>query len=457
MTFAQLYLTYTRKEQYLTLIGVVLAWMFDAADFLLLTFVIIQIGEDLAFAPTTKGWLMGLQLLGTGIGGLLFGFFGDTLGRKRTLIIVICIYSVFTVLTAFAFTIATLFVIRFLTGIGVGGVWALGSSLIGEIWPKEKRNVGISITQAGWPLGELLAGLLVVLIVPYFDLNNLIIFGLSLPGWRVTFLFGGIAVLSAVFIHFFVPESKAWKCKKEQECEERALNNINYHRLDFSVFTELFSRKLRKVFLMGLGFGIAGMMTFYAINSWLPGLFQIHPHEQDSFFVKAVLGIYPHLINEPQTLALVSSALMIGVFWGTSGYIGHVLFGFFSNWFGRRPTFIGYSAMILASAIILGLFVEYEWAKYVGLTLFTFGCGYFSSFGAVFSEIYPTKVRATAASLSYNGARGFTLLAPVMVEWAGILLGDIKYGILIGGFFILISIVLLYKLPTKEKQDITQD
>ncbi|MHA1687119.1 MAG: MFS transporter [Candidatus Heimdallarchaeaceae archaeon] len=416
--------SYTTREQILTLIGVIAAWMFDAADYLLLTFLIKQIGEEFAFSATTKGWLMGLQLLGTGIGGIVFGLLGDSIGRKRTLTIVIAFYSTFTTLTAFTYSIAGLFIVRILTGIGVGGVWALGSSLISEIWPSERRNVGIALTQAGWPLGELLAALIVSFVVPPFDAANHVVFNRPFAGWRFAFIFGGLAIFTSIFIAIYVPESKMWLNKKEQKGERQAT-------IEWKVFQKLFSPALIKTFALGLLFGITGMMTFYSINSWLPEYFQQHGK------------------------TLKDSALMIGLFWGTTGYVGHVLFGFLSNWFGRKPVFISYTGMIIASSIIMTVYVQYDWAKYLGLALFTFGCGYFSSFGAVFSEIYPTDVRSTAASISYNGARGFSLLAPVLVAWVGGLVGEnLGPGILIGGFFVVLSSIILFFLPTKEKKEI---
>lgn len=421
-------LVYTKKEQYMTLIGVVMAWMFDAADYLLITFLIVQIGapSSLNFGNHTRGWLMGIQLLGTGIGGIIFGYLGDSIGRKRTLISVICMYSICTSLTAFIYNVAFLFIIRFFTGVGVGGVWALGASLISEIWPKEKRNVGIAITQAGWPLGELIAALMVTFIVTPFDKMNLSLGALPFEGWRICFLFGGGSIFSALFIHFFVPESKSWQTVKGQRKGEIQFRK---KRIDLTVFKKLFSKDLIKIFLLGLTFGIAGMQTFYAINSWLP-----------------------QYVQEFKTLK--ETALMIGLFWGTTGYIGHVLFGFISNEIGRKPTFIAYSLLVVISGVVLALWAKYTWGLWVGLGLFTFGCGYFSAFGAVFSEIYPTEVRSTAASISYNGARGFSLLAPVLVIVIGNLFGGMQWGILAGGFFVIASTVILFFLPTKEGQDI---
>ena len=419
-------MSYTKREQYLTLVGVVMAWAFDAADYLLLTFLIKQIGKDFGFSQDTKAWLMGLQLLGTAIGGIIFGYLGDTIGRKKTLITVITIYSIFTALTAFAYSTAILFILRICTGIGVGGVWALGSSLINEIWPKERRNVGIAITQAGWPFGELLAALLVTFVVEPFDRQSHSLFNKPFHGWRFAFLFGGFAILTAVYIYFYVPESKAWLKQKELKKAGKEVEND----LSLRVFKNLFAPDIRWTFALGLLFGITGMMAFYSINSWLPEYYQLNG------------------------LTLKDSALMIGIFWGTSGYIGHVLFGFVSNWIGRKPTFVIYTSLIVISGVVMYQWVQETWAKYLGLSLFTFGCGYFSSFGVVFGEIYPTKVRATAASISYNGARGMSLLAPIFVVWIGDIFNNMGAGLAAGGLFVVLSSIILFFLPTKEGQDI---
>jgi hypothetical protein len=115
-------------------------WMFDFYDLVLFSFLLIPIGRDLALTEPQEAVLLGVALGASGIGGILFGYLSDVYGRKKVMMWTICLYSLGTALTAFATGPWSLLVFRLLTGLGVGGEWAVGHALLAEATPAHLRG-----------------------------------------------------------------------------------------------------------------------------------------------------------------------------------------------------------------------------------------------------------------------------------------------------------------------------
>src|SRR5258707_9133823 len=150
-------------------------WVFDFYDLVLFSFLLIPIGRELNLTEGQEAVLLGTALGASGIGGILFGYVSDVVGRKRALMWTVCIYSLGTALTACATGPLTLCLFRFLTGLGVGGEWAVGHTLIAESTPKHFRGRGSALLQAGEPIGVGFAAGGGLLLAPLF-------------GWRLVFL-----------------------------------------------------------------------------------------------------------------------------------------------------------------------------------------------------------------------------------------------------------------------------
>src|SRR5512144_2416428 len=150
-------------------------WMFDFYDLVLFSFLLIPLGRDLGLRATEEAWLLGVALGASGIGCIAFGYLSDIYGRKRIMTWTICLYSLGTALTAFATGPLTLVVFRLVTGLGVGGEWAVGHALLAESSPSRMRGRASASLQAGEPVGVALAALVGLL-------------GEPLVGWRAVFL-----------------------------------------------------------------------------------------------------------------------------------------------------------------------------------------------------------------------------------------------------------------------------
>src|ERR1041385_7681349 len=141
------------RDQRRTLLAAALGWMLDAFDVMLYSLVLVHVMRDLGMTQRQAGLLNTLTLVASGIGGLLFGFVADRIGRKRALMLSILTYSVCSLASGFSTTVLMLAVFRFILGLGMGGEWNTGATLVAETWPSHLRARALSAVQSSWALG----------------------------------------------------------------------------------------------------------------------------------------------------------------------------------------------------------------------------------------------------------------------------------------------------------------
>src|SRR3954462_13279163 len=176
--------------------------MFDFYDLVLFSFLLIPISRELRLTDAQQAVLLGTALGASGIGGIIFGYASDVFGRKRVLMWTVCIYSLGTALTACATGTTTLCLFRFLTGLGVGGEWAVGHTLLAESTPKHFRGRGSALLQAGEPIGVALAAVVGLLLAPIL-------------GWRLVFLLSSVSAGIAIVARQHLPESAVWVAQRD--------------------------------------------------------------------------------------------------------------------------------------------------------------------------------------------------------------------------------------------------
>src|SRR5256714_11527464 len=180
-----------------TLVAAALGWMLDAFDVMLYALVLAHIMRDLGMSKATAGGLGTLTLLASGIGGVFFGFIADRIGRKRALMLSILTYSICSFASGLATSVAMLAAFRFILGLGMGGEWNTGATLVAETWPTELRAKAISIVQSSWAIGYALAALVAGIVLHYAN-------------WRIVFFVGILPALVILWIRKDVPESEMW-------------------------------------------------------------------------------------------------------------------------------------------------------------------------------------------------------------------------------------------------------
>jgi MFS family permease len=181
-----------------TLLAAAMGWALDAFDAMLYSLVLALLMRDLGMSKTVAGTLGTLTLLASGIGGVLFGFLADRIGRKHALMASILTYSVCSFASGLAKSIAMLAVARFVLGLGMGGEWNTGATLVAESWPTEFRAKAISIVQSSWALGFAAAALVAGPVARYC-------------GWRAVFFVGILPAVITLWIQRRVPESGMWR------------------------------------------------------------------------------------------------------------------------------------------------------------------------------------------------------------------------------------------------------
>jgi len=167
-------------QQKRTLVAASLGWALDAFDVMLYATVLSYVMRDLGMSKSTAGLLNTLTLIASGIGGLMFGFLADRLGRKRALMFSILTYSVCSFASGLSTTILMLAVFRFILGLGMGGEWNTGATLVAETWPTELRAKALAMVQSSFAVGFAAAALVAGIVLQFANWRT-VFFVVRLP------------------------------------------------------------------------------------------------------------------------------------------------------------------------------------------------------------------------------------------------------------------------------------
>src|SRR5258708_28158719 len=192
-----------------TLLAAALGWMLDAFDAMLYALVLAHVMRDLGMSKGTAGLLNSLTLLASGIGGVAFGFIADRVGRKRALMLSILTYSVCSFASGLSTSVLMLAIFRFILGLGTGGEWNTGATLVAETWPTELRAKAIAMVQSSWAIGYALAALVAGIVLNPALWPNRELW--EQYNWRAVFLVGVLPALIVLWIRKDVPESEMWR------------------------------------------------------------------------------------------------------------------------------------------------------------------------------------------------------------------------------------------------------
>ena len=354
-------------------------WMLDGMDVMLYAFALTTIQQEFGLTAAVAGSLASVTLLTSAFGGALAGYLADRYGRARLLIYSILVYSLCTGFTATSRTFAELAIWRGLVGFGLGAEWSAGSVLVAETWPAKHRGKAIGLMQSGWAIGYIMAALLSAAILPVY-------------GWRPLFLAGALPALFTLWIRRAVPEPEVWR----QGRKEKVPVGIMWRAplLQRTVFATLLATCL--------------LFAYWGLFTWIPAY------------------LSSPIANGGAGLGVVKSAAWI-IPVQIGAFLGYTLFGVLADRFGRRPVLLFF---LLGAAAVVPLYGLAGRNPMVLMTLGPligfFGHGYFSVFGALLAELFPSSIRATAQGICYNSGRAVSALAP----WA---IGSISGTFGIGG------------------------
>jgi MFS family permease len=383
------------------------AWIFDFYDLVLYSFLLVPVARELQLTPTQSSLALGTSLLMTALGGVIFGFLGDRYGRKPMIAATVAIYGVGTALCGFSQSLAQLIVFRSITGLGMGGGWAPGQSLVAESVPADRRARYAGYVQTGAPLGVLLAAAAGGYLAPAV-------------GWRLTFMLSGVpAIFVVASVLKWMPESDVWRATRTNLGRGVDLRAILVHRRIFAL-----------LFVVVLLNSEAYWFTY----TWMPG------------YLELKRGL----------TAAAASHLLIKMQIG--GVLGYLTFGRVADRFGRRPTFCAYGLLMAAGTIPPTILWNAAVAVpgLISAAMFTagFGTGIWAGIAPMIAELLPTRIRNTSLGLLLNVTRGFQFFTPILIAMLGAKFG---FGatLSLGAVFSTLGALLVWILPETRGRSIT--
>ena len=397
------------------------AWTLNGVDVMSFMMVMRPIMAEFGVSPAVAGFMASISLITAFIGGTFSGLFADKYGRKPTFMLNVAIFTTALVLVAMGSSPAELLIGRAILGIGFGGTYSAIQPLLNETWPGQHRGKGAAIMQSGFGIGSALAAALAGLVVPVW-------------GWRALFWAGVIpGYFLLIWVWLTIPESPVWKENREALLKARE----EQKSLKAAAYKELIQGKLLRYSLLTLFFFSFIQMGFGGFFTWLP-TYLGSPADSGG----AGLSIYK------------SSAFM--TFMQVGGITGLWCFGFLIDKWGRRPCFITF--LLLATVLLVSFAnIRQEWVLFwLGPVASFFGRGYYGGFGALMSELYPTRLRATAIGVIYSTARATGALSPVLIGAAAVKYG---FGAAMSGAGVcfVLAAIIVYFLPETLGRDLTQE
>jgi SHS family lactate transporter-like MFS transporter len=343
-----------RRDQRNAVVAGFLGWTFDAFDFFVLTFVIDDVARSYGTTRPQIALAITAALATRPVGAVVFGILADRYGRRLLLILNLVFYAVMSALSGLAPTYQTFLILRMLFGVGMGGEWGVGASLVLESASPRLRGLLSGLLQEGYSIGNLLAAMAFLFVYPFFEARY------PGNGWRVMFLIGGTPALLSIFVIAKVKETAAW----------------HEHRTDWPTY-------FRSVF------------THWRRFSYLVLLMTVM-----SFISHGTQDMYPTMLKSlafgASRVANLTMLSMIGAI------IGGLVFGYYSDRAGRRRAMV--------TAILCCLLVVPFWIAGHSMTRIVIGVflmqffvqGAWGVVPAHINELSPGHVRAFFPGLAYQ-------------------------------------------------------
>ncbi|TMJ30343.1 MAG: MFS transporter [Alphaproteobacteria bacterium] len=410
------------RAQWKALVASNLGWTFDGFEvFALILTVGVALHQLLPASeypriPAYAGAVIAITVFGWGVGGMLGGVLADYIGRKRSMALTILAYSLLTGLSALSWDWVSFAALRFLVGLAIGAEWATGASITAELWPDHARGKGGALLQAGYPIGSILAS------------GVWLIIGTSGPGaWRYMYLIGVLPALITFWIRRNIPESPRWeqsdrrrRAAYDRRRQGAVLTGEDAALVRFT-FVDLFAeRAVRSRLILTFVMSLSVTIGYWGVSTFVPS------------YVGAV----------------AAGAGLAGLVQNLGALAGFVCFGFVADAAGRKPATIVYYLMCLILTPIV-----YLWVHEIHLLLLVFAVygffiqGIFSWMPIWLPELFPTRMRATAAGFIFNVPRLISAIAPLIAGTLIVGLGGYSKAATIIGMFYVLGLLAAPFLP----------
>jgi MFS family permease len=397
------------RYHWFVLMVAALGWLFDTMDQQLFTLArapamneLLAPSPGVPANPEDVGFYGPLAtaifLLGWASGGLGFGVLGDRIGRAKTMLWTILIYSLCTGLSALSVGFWDFAFYRFLTGLGVGGEFAVGVSLVAEVMPEAARSHALGLLQALSAVGNISAAV-ISMTLGYVEAEG----GLSslqladqqpVHAWRVMFVVGTVPALLAILIRRRLKEPERWKAVSHDGTAKQ-----------LGSYAELFGDpRWRRNTLVGLCMAFAGVVGLWGIGFFSVDLFR-------SVFTKQFVaaGMSPDEIKSQVSFWTSLTLILQNV----GGFLGIWAFSRVTPHIGRRPAFaIAFVLAMLSTAMVFGTMDNRSQVFWMIPVMGFCQLALFGGYAIYFPELFPTRLRSTGTSVCYNVGRFVAAAGP---------------------------------------------
>lgn len=397
------------RYQWTVLFAAWLGWGFDIFDGLLFNYVAPNciptlLGIHLPIDPQNveliryakqqtlywTGLITSILLIGWAVGGTIFGYICDRIGRTKTLLITMLFYAIGTFCCAFAPNIEVLILCRIIASLGIGGEWAAGAAMVAEVVPERSRVEAGALLYTSAPMGLFLATFV------NDQIARVILPGSPESSWRYVFLCGLIPAIVAFFVRMFIKEPEVWTA-------EAAKGNP-------PTLGELFTPANRRITLSGFLVAVVALLTWWSCNAFIPVVAA----------ELAKLGVKAQGLTDPQLIQVNIETWKTSITYAfnAGGLIGTLLTIPAAKYLGRKWMFgiyFGLSSVALITAFGTQMPPQlqlWSWLYFaIGLTVF----GIFGAFTYYLPELFPTRLRGTGSGFCYNSGRLITAIGPFVV------------------------------------------
>jgi MFS family permease len=343
-----------------------------------------------AWVAAYSGYTTSIFLIGWGTGGLVFGIMGDLIGRARTMIVTILLYSAFTGLSALSTGVQDFALYRFLTGLGVGGQFAVGVSLVAEVMPDRARPFALGLLQALSAVGNIAAA------VTGIVLAYLARWGYVGESWRIMFVVGAVPAFLAVFVFLRLQEPERWRAAAADYTLAERLR---------SYFGELFRNpRWARNAVVGLLLASSGI-----IGLWSIGFFSIDLQRYIFDTDLRRQGLSPSELTFSKDLWASWTSVMFNV----GAFFGIYAFSYVTHYIGRRPAFaISFVLAGLSTALVFWKFQTVADIFWMMPLMGFCQLALFGGYAIYFPELFPTRLRSSGVTFCYNVARFVAATGP---------------------------------------------
>ena len=388
------------KYRWQVLIMTWLAYLYDSLDLQILAICMPVIISDMKISLADAGLLASATMIGTLVGGILFGWIAENYGRKNAAVWGLAEFGIFTAAVYWVDSWEQLMVLRFLQGIGVGGIWGPIVALVADHWKPKYRARAAGFMLSTFALGGILAA-------------TMGRFMLTQVGWRWIFVLTGTAVFAAILFQILVP------------ADPKPARGVKKERISLS---ELFDGSLVKITILATIAAACQMGGFWGVASWVP----------------------TYLVKERGLSLEYMSYFSIMIYVGA--FIGYYFYAYLADKLGRRMALL---IAFAADTVIVPFYVfipDAYFLFWLGPVMgLSFG-GIFGLFGSYFAELFPERIRALGGGFAFNVGRGVgAVIMPFTVGALAKTYG-LGFGIGICSLIFFIGVLTVYFMPETLKK-----